>query len=169
MPRCAPWTWCHGPSGDAQVFRLLGDVLDDSRWQALADRCWSTVTRSGLPRRLRPGFWDNSGRCCGTAGVLALACDRLVERDDRPGFAHRLVADLLSRATRDSRGVRWCHVEHRATPSLLAPHTGWGSGSAGIVRELLRHVRIRRGGDPTYAVAWPDQSPPVRTAPRDVG
>ena len=24
---------------------------------------------SGLPARLRPGFWDNDGRCCGTAGV----------------------------------------------------------------------------------------------------
>ncbi|HEV2635800.1 MAG TPA: hypothetical protein VGX23_11675 [Actinocrinis sp.] len=23
-----------------------------------------------MPRRLRPGFWDNSGRCCGTAGII---------------------------------------------------------------------------------------------------
>ena len=68
--------WCHGPAGDAQVFRLLHQQTGDSQWLALQDRCWQTVVESGLPRRLRPGFWDNSGRCCGTAGVLALACDR---------------------------------------------------------------------------------------------
>ncbi|MCL6298844.1 lanthionine synthetase LanC family protein [Streptomyces kronopolitis] len=155
--------WCHGSSGDAQVFRLLRDVFDDPTWQTFADRCWYTVTRSGLPRRLRPGFWDNNGRCCGTAGVLALACDRIVEQDGRPDFAHLLIADLLSRATRDTDGARWSNLEHRTTPSLLEPRTGWASGNAGIVRELLRFVRISRGADPTYAVTWPDQPPPVRS------
>ncbi|HEX5406903.1 MAG TPA: lanthionine synthetase LanC family protein, partial [Pseudonocardiaceae bacterium] len=67
--------WCHGPAGDAQVFRLLGALTGDSAWSALIDRCWHTVIHSGLPQQHRPGFWDNSGRCCGTAGVLALACD----------------------------------------------------------------------------------------------
>ncbi|MFI7104596.1 lanthionine synthetase LanC family protein [Streptomyces sp. NPDC050161] len=149
--------WCHGPAGDAQVFRLLRDALDDPAWQALADRCWHTVTHSGLPRRLRPGFWDNSGRCCGTAGVLALACDRIAEQGDHPHFARLLVADLVSRATRDTDGVRWSHTDHRATPSALEPRTGWAMGNAGIVRELLRFVRVSRGTDPTYAVTWPDQ------------
>ncbi|MFE3771076.1 lanthionine synthetase LanC family protein [Streptomyces sp. NPDC059122] len=150
--------WCHGPSGDAQVFRLLRDALDDARWQTFADNCWHTVTRSGLPRRLQPGFWDNNGRCCGTAGVLALACDRIAEQDDRPGFARLLAADLLSRATRDTDGARWSNLENRTTPRLLEPRTGWGSGNAGIVRELLRYIRICRGADPTYAVTWPDQA-----------
>ncbi|MEE4418949.1 lanthionine synthetase LanC family protein [Streptomyces bugieae] len=149
--------WCHGPAGDAQVFRLLRDVLDDPAWQSFADRCWHTVTHSGLPRRLRPGFWDNNGRCCGTAGVLALACDRMAEQDDRPDFARLLVADLVSRATRDADGVRWSNIEHRATPSTLEPHIGYAMGNAGIVRELLRFVRMSRGGDPAYVVAWPDQ------------
>ena len=65
--------WCNGPAGDAQVFRLLGAVTRDTAWGALAGRCWHTVTRCGLPRQIRPGFWDNNGHCCGTAGVLALA------------------------------------------------------------------------------------------------
>ena len=56
-------------------------------WTALADRCWNTVKQSGRPNRIRPGFWDNNARCCGTAGVLALACDRIVERGDDFGFA----------------------------------------------------------------------------------
>ncbi|AOR33747.1 lanthionine synthetase C family protein [Streptomyces fodineus] len=151
--------WCHGPAGDAQVFRLLRDVTADPVWTALADRCWHTVTHSGLPQRLRPGFWDNSGRCCGTAGVLALACDRIAEQQDPYDFAHVLVADLAARAIRDGDGARWSNVEHRATPSDLEPCTGWAMGNAGIVRELLRFVRLSRGGDPRYAFCWPDQPP----------
>ncbi|MFJ3310685.1 lanthionine synthetase LanC family protein [Streptomyces sp. NPDC086549] len=151
--------WCHGPAGDAQVFRLLRDITAAPAWSALADRCWHTVTHSGLPRRLRPGFWDNNGRCCGTAGVLALACDRIAEQQDSYDFAQVLVADLAARAIRDSDGARWSNFEHRATPSNLEPCSGWAMGNAGIVRELLRFVRLSRGGDPRYAFAWPDQPP----------
>ncbi|MFF8780937.1 lanthionine synthetase LanC family protein [Streptomyces sp. NPDC015140] len=152
--------WCHGPAGDAQAFRLLRDVTADPAWSALADRCWHTATHSGLPRRVRPGFWDNNGRCCGTAGVLALACDRIAERLDPyapDGFAHLLATDLAAHATRDEDGARWSNVEYRATPSTLEPRVGWAMGNAGIVRELLRFVRLTRGGDPRYAFTWPDQ------------
>jgi hypothetical protein len=148
--------WCNGPTGDAQVFRLLGSVTGDAAWAALADRCWHTVTHCGLPRRLRPGFWDNNGRCCGTAGILALACDRHVERAEDLGFADVLVADLTARATIDADGVRWSNHEHRATPSALDPRTGWAMGNAGIIRELLRFARASTGREPGYAVAWPD-------------
>lgn len=156
--------WCQGPAGDAQVFRLLRDVLGDPAWSALAGRCWHTVTRSGLPERSRPGFWDNSGRCCGTAGVLALALDRHVEAGAGPAFADVLVADLIARATVDAGGARWSNVEHRATPSALEPLTGWAMGNAGVIRELLRYVRARTDRDPAYAVTWPDH-PPAHHSP----
>lgn len=143
--------WCNGPAGDAQVFRLLGAVTGDPAWAVLADRCWHTVVHSGLPRRVRPGFWDNNARCCGTAGVLALACDRHDER-----FARVLAGDLIEHATVDAGGARWSNHEHRATPSTLEPHTGWAMGSAGIIRELLRFTREINGTDPAYAIAWPD-------------
>ncbi|MEL5957520.1 lanthionine synthetase LanC family protein [Streptomyces sp. CLV115] len=152
--------WCHGSAGDAQAFRLLAHVLpDDPAWPILADRCWHTIVDSGLPRRVRPGFWDNNGRCCGTAGVLALACDRQVERGDGRDFADILVADLAARATTDADGVRWSNFEHRETPSVLAPATGWSMGNAGIIRELLRHARITANRDPRYAVPFPDHPP----------
>ncbi|WP_433894318.1 lanthionine synthetase LanC family protein [Streptomyces sp. CA-111067] len=152
--------WCHGPAGDAQVFRLLGRLLpDDPDWPALADRCWHTVVNSGVPQRIRPRFWDNNGRCCGTAGVLALACDREVERGDGRGFADVLVADLAARATVDADGARWSNVEHRRTPSDLPPATGWAMGNAGIIRELLRHARVSTDRDPRYAVPFPDHQP----------
>jgi hypothetical protein len=148
--------WCNGPTGDAQVFRLLGAVTEDPAWAVLAGRCWHTVTHCGLPRRLRPGFWDNSGHCCGTAGVLALACDRHVEQTEGLGFADVLVTDLADRAIVDADGVRWSNHEHRATPSALDPRTGWAMGSAGIIRELLRFARACTGRDPAYANPWPD-------------
>ena len=72
--------WCNGPAGDAIAFRLLGDVTGDPAWAGYGERCWHTLTTCGLPQRLRPGFWDNGARCCGTAGGLATACDRLAVR-----------------------------------------------------------------------------------------
>ncbi|MDI5968825.1 lanthionine synthetase LanC family protein [Streptomyces sp. SL13] len=149
--------WCNGPTGDAQTFRLLREVLGDPAWSALTDRCWHTVTHSGLPRRPRPGFWDNNGQCCGTAGVLALACDREVEYGDGLDFAQVLVADLLARTTADANGACWSNVEYRAAPSSLEPTPGWAMGNAGIVRELLRFARVSTGRDPGYAVTWPDR------------
>ena len=160
--------WCHGPAGDAQVFRLLGAVTDDPAWAAMADRCWHTVTHSGLPVRARPGFWDNSGRCCGTAGVLALACDRVAEGRDGLDFAAVLVDDLAARATVDGEGARWSNYEHRVTPSELEPRTGWAMGNAGIVRELLRYARVTAGRESTYAVPWPDH-PPVAASSGHLG
>jgi hypothetical protein len=138
------------------VFRLLGAVTGDPAWAALADRCWNTVTGCGAPRRIRPGFWDNNGRCCGTAGALALACDRHVERAEELDFADVLVEDLTARATVDADGVRWSNHEHRATPSTLDPRTGWTMGNAGVIRELLRFARASSGRETAYAVPWPD-------------
>lgn len=149
--------WCHGPTGDAQVFRLLYQLTADRTWLALQDACWHTVIESGVPRRVRPGFWDNSGHCCGTAGVLALACDRAVETGEGLDFATVLVTDLEARATIDSTGARWSNHEHRAADPELPPRQGWAMGNAGIVRELLRYARISEGRDPTYAFPWPDQ------------
>ncbi len=149
--------WCHGPTGDAQSFRLLAAITGDNKWMELTDRCWRTVTASGLPERLRPGFWDNSGRCCGTAGVLAFACDHYIELERDLDFAQVLVDDLCHRSTVDDEGARWSNYEHRETPSDLEPRTGWAMGNAGIIREMLRFERIRDGRAPDYFVPWPDQ------------
>lgn len=153
--------WCNGPAGDAQVFRLLTRVTGDPAWATLGDRCWASITQSGLPQRVRPGFWDNNGRCCGTAGVLALACDRMTECGDDFAFADLLVDDLVAHVTIDSLGARWSNHEHRATPRQLPPEPGWAMGNAGIIRELLRYARLRDGHAGNYAVPWPDH--PVAT------
>ena len=157
--------WCNGPAGDTQVFRLLERITQEKQWASWGDRCWQTVVSSGLPERVRPGFWDNNGRCCGTAGVLALACDRIVERGDGFGFADLLYDDLASRASIDEDGARWSNHEHRNTPPDLTPRSGWAMGNAGIVRELLRYSRLCRGSsDGAYSVWWPDH-PSTLTSP----
>lgn len=94
--------------------------------------------------------------------MLALACDRIVERGDDFAFADVLVNELAARAIVDDAGVRWSNHEHRATPSDLEPRAGWAMGNAGIVRELLRYVRLGDRGASGYAIPWPDH--PV-TAP----
>jgi hypothetical protein len=143
--------WCHGPTGDAFVFGTLARITGNPAWQDLAERCWHTVTHSGIPRRLRPGFWDNSGRCCGTAGVLALACERYeAGLDPDLSFADELVHDLAARASVDTYGVRWSNWEHRQTPSDLPPEIGWAMGNAGIVAQLL-HVQRCANGMPSPA------------------
>lgn len=151
--------WCNGPAGDAQVFRHLAQITSNPDWERLADQCWYTITTSGLPQRVRPGFWDNNGRCCGTAGVLALAIDRIVERGDGFSFADLLVDDLAARAMIDDSGARWSNYERRATPPELDPRPGWAMGNGGIVPELLRYARVCTNRSDAYAVPWPDHPP----------
>jgi lantibiotic modifying enzyme len=151
--------WCHGPTGDAQLFRLLAQIQPDAGWDDLVARCWRTVRRSGIPQRVRPGFWDNNGHCCGTAGVLALALDLHSDGTSDLGFADTLVADLHSRAIVDAHGARWSNVEYRNDPPDLEPQVGWAHGNAGIIRELLRYSAAVDGAAYTCCVQWPDQPP----------
>lgn len=75
--------WCHGPTGDAVVFRALEEITGDVAWGQLAERCWHTVTHSGLPQRLRPGFLGQQ-RAVLRHGRSARARLRAVRRGHRP-------------------------------------------------------------------------------------
>jgi len=92
-----------------------------------------------------------------------------VEQADELTFADVLASDLASRATVDTHGARWSNHEPRASPSTLAPRTGWAMGNAGIIRELLRYARIHDGQDPDYAIAWPDHPPTTPRQPPEPG
>jgi lantibiotic modifying enzyme len=161
------YTWCHGPAGTSHLFAALSyagvaEVAGHDVGE-LRDRCLTSILTSGVPRRLRPGFWDNDGRCCGTAGVGDILLDAVQDCED-PARAEtllraaRVMGDaLVERAVRDEDGARWRFLEHRKDPPLLPPGTAWMQGAAGIAAYLLRLARFLETGPEAPVVDRPDQ------------
>ena len=150
------YNWCHGPAGTSQLFAALAvagvDEVSGFGVTSLRQRCLNSILTSGVPARLRPGFWDNDGRCCGTAGVGDILLDAAQDCDDpaRAGVllaAARTMADALTeRAIRDQAGACWRFTEHRRDPPLLPPGTSWMQGAAGIAAFLLRMAHVMDSG-----------------------
>lgn len=147
--------WCHGGAGTSLLFLALdhagvAEIAGTAplTWQR---RCLHGVRTSGLPARLRPGFWDNDGRCCGTAGVGDIFLDSWqrsgspVSADDRE-FALHLADTLVEHAVVDGPHAYWRFTEHRADEPLLPPGVGWNQGAAGIAAFLFRAGRVLRDG-----------------------
>ncbi len=153
------FTWCHGPTGTSLLFRALGlagvDAVAGETPAEWHRRCLHSVRTSGLPDRIRPGFWDNDGRCCGTAGVGEFFLDAWQRdgNDDDLAFALRLADALADRAMTDGRHAWWRFVEHRDEEPLLPPGVGWMQGGAGIAAYLFRTARLLRDGRGAPAVA----------------
>ena len=146
------FTWCHGASGTSLLFAALdhagaGNVAGESpaTWRR---RCLRSVRTSGLPARLRPGFWDNDGRCCGTAGVADVLFDAWQHdgHEEDLAFGVHLADVLVQRAIIDGPHAFWRFLEHRAPEPLLPPRVGWMSGAAGIAAVLFRTGRVLREG-----------------------
>jgi len=161
------YSWCHGPTGTSLLFAALAhaglDRVGRYGVRALRRRCLRSVLTSGLPGRLRPGFWDNDGRCCGTAGVGDVLLDA-AQDSSRPDRYERLVRAsrtmgdaLVERGIRDAGGARWRFLEHRQDPPLLPPGTSWMQGATGIAAFLLRLARVMQVGPDAPVVDRPDQ------------
>jgi lantibiotic modifying enzyme len=157
------YTWCHGPIGTSHLFPALAlagvEKVGGYEVGELRRRCLHSVLTSGLPQRLRPGFWDNDGRCCGTAGVGDALLDAAQDwRDEELVQSARIMADaLVERAIVDEAGARWRFIEHRQDPPLLPPGTSWMQGAAGIAAFLMRFARVLEGGLTAAVVDRPDQ------------
>ena len=159
--------WCHGPTGTSYLFAALAHAgVAEVGGLEIADlhrRCLHSILTSGVPRRIRPGFWDNDGRCCGTAGVGDALLDAAQASAD-PEWADELLDAartmgdaLVERALRDRTGAFWRFVEHREDPPLLAPGTSWMQGAAGIAAYLLRLTRVLEDGLSARVVDRADQ------------
>jgi lantibiotic modifying enzyme len=147
--------WCHGPVGTVRFLAALHEVAADEAAGELADRLVDGLHGSGLPERT-PGYWNNVGVCCGSAGIVDFLQGRGAERD--LALADRLLADLSARGTRDDDGLRWTHAEHRVRPELLTTQTGLMQGAAGIGLALLRaHAREGRNRS---SIVLPDELEP---------
>lgn len=154
--------WCHGAAGTSQLFAALqlagvDEVAADSprAWQRAALR---SVRVAGVPERLRPGFWDNDGRCCGTAGVGDVVLD-LWQRDridEDLEYACVLADALVARALGDNEHRWWQFLEHRAEQPVLPPGVGWMQGAAGIAAYLFRLARLLESGADAPFIARPD-------------
>ena len=155
-PLC--YGWCHGPTGTVRLFQVLELINPGGQWSGHAEACRRAVRASGLPTRLYPGFWDNLGQCCGTAGVGEMALDRYQESREAAWleWAGLLARDVLDRTIRDREGARWSHTEHKNNPPDLPPTTGWMQGAAGIAAWLLRLARVQDDAD-ARQLAWPDR------------
>ena len=161
------YTWCHGPTGTSHLFAALAHAgVSEVAGLEVTDlrrRCLHSVLTSGVPQRLRPGFWDNDGRCCGTAGVGDVLLDAAQDTPDPDRRAMLMAAAgtmgdaLVERAIRDEDGARWRFIEHRQDPPLLPPGTSWMQGAGGIAAFLLRLARVLEDGPDAPVVDRPDQ------------
>jgi len=154
--------WCHGPTGTLRLFRLLDRLDPGGGWADAVDGCRRAVRSSGLPTRRWPGFWDNVGQCCGTAGVGEMALDAYQETEDPQwlSWSVELADDVLALSRSDSDGRYWQNVEHTRTPAELPPRSGWAMGASGVGSWLLRLDRVRRTGPLATALVRADGLPP---------
>jgi lantibiotic modifying enzyme len=148
--------WCHGPAGTARLWYRLWQATGDRAWLDWASKSARAIVTSGIPDRPTPGFWNNVGVCCGSAGVAEffLAHHRAAGDAASLAFARRVSDHILAKATRDAAGIRWPHAEHRTRPTEIAAQTGWMQGAAGIGAWFLHLDAFERGTAPP--IRFPD-------------
>ena len=156
------YTWCHGPTGTSLLFAALDraevSAVGGATPSELELACLQSLRVSGIPERIYPGFWDNDGRCCGTAGAgdFVLNIWQRHGRDDDLAFAIALGDALVDRVFDDGVHAFWRFVEHRNQDPLLPPGTGWMQGAAGIAAYLFRLARVLEQGRGAEQVARMD-------------
>ena len=148
--------WCHGPPGTARLFYRLYRITGEKAWLRWVEDAAHGVMSSGIPEVRTPGFWDNVGMCCGSAGVADFFLDlhRVTGRPEYLAFSRRVTKDLLGRATPRDKGICWIQAEHRVRPDLQQAQTGWAQGAAGIGLWLLKLDAFEAGR--RHQVRMPD-------------
>jgi Lanthionine synthetase C-like protein len=161
--------WCHGVAGTIRLFGLLNSIDPQPEWAQAVEASLRAIRASRLPERLFPGYWDNVGRCCGTASVGQLLTQLAISSGDRGliDWAQQLAHDLLDRTrlrnTADGRTLAcWSNTDYQAPepelPARSRPHARRGRN-----RRLARHPPSRRR--PLEAIA--SRARMDLTAPKD--
>ena len=136
--------WCHGPVGTGRLYHQLALSTGDDIWTQQLQLAGRSLVDLTVPVREQPGFWNNVGQCCGSAGIAEFLIHLQGQLGDTSyGVAARaLTDDLMERATTDREGTRWIHAEHRLRPEEAKAQPGYMHGSAGIIAWLLRLSRL---------------------------
>jgi lantibiotic modifying enzyme len=148
--------WCHGPVGTGRLFHLLYKITGENMWLEWANKGGRALLKSGIPEKQTPGFWNNVGVCCGSAGVAdyALSLFQVTQQMEYLEFARRLTAQILRLSSRESGGLKWIQAEHRSRPDFLQAQTGLMQGAAGIGLWLLRLDAFEAGKE--ARIKFPD-------------
>lgn len=133
-------SWCHGPPGTARLFHRLHQSTKDPQWMEWVNKSARGVMSTGIPEQRTPGYWNNVSQCCGDAGVAMFFFDiaRPARKPEYTAFARRVTEYLLSKGTRDEKGLRWVQAENRTQPEKIVAQTGYMQGAAGMGMLLLR-------------------------------
>lgn len=149
-------SWCHGPAGTARLFYRLYEITGEKDWMTWVERSARGVMKSGIPEKLTPGFWNNVGQCCGSAGVgeFTLSLYQVTKNKTYLDFTQRITDNMLSRSTKDGKGIKWIQAENRSEPNVLIAQTGFMQGASGIGIFLLRLDAAQRNHKPS--ITFPD-------------
>jgi len=139
--------WCHGPAGTARLFYRLYQATHDPKWMEWTKKsARALLTRGGPIKAVTPGEWDNVGGCCGVVAEAQFfrGLYRVTHDASYLEASKQATEYVLSKATRDERGVRWVQAEHRVKPELRLAQTGYMQGASGIGMWLLYADAARR-------------------------
>lgn len=149
--------WCHGPVGTGRLFFELYDQTENPLWLDWMRRGAASLLNSGIPDQETPGFWNNVGQCCGSAGVLEYYLD-LHRETGNAMYLDAAIAmgdQILSEGAETSSGMTWSHAEHRVRPAETTVQTGYMQGAAGIGIALL-HLSAAVRDQPDESIRFPD-------------
>ncbi|MBY0436324.1 MAG: hypothetical protein K2U26_19690 [Cyclobacteriaceae bacterium] len=151
-------SWCHGPVGTARFYYELYRVTQNKKWLDKIKTAAKALMTCGIPQQQTPGFWNNAGPCCGSAGVAEFFLDlhRIFGDAEYLQFSQMVTADVINKATVDDKGTSWLQAEHRRQPNFLQAQTGYMQGAAGIGLWLMHLYESDKKLKPV--IVLPDKS-----------
>ncbi len=132
--------FCHGPAGDAQLYRKLYQVTGEERYKKSVIACAEGIIASGAPEYNSWGLWNSYCLCCGTPGLIEFFTEVYEFTGDAKylDLAKRSAAKTIADSSETTEGRtfygHWDRTNHRDVQS----YTGLYSGAAGAAANLLR-------------------------------
>jgi len=150
--------WCHGPAGTNRLYHSLYVTTKEDRWRQKIVTSSNSMVSEGIDTLRKPGFWNNMGKCCGSASVAeyyAWLYD-FTDNEDYMTFSYQMTELIQKNATEAENSLKWVHAENRVSPEVLTAQTGLMQGTAGIGLWFLELHARQNGTSPR--ILLPDKS-----------